>query len=284
MRGLAALEPRGGPRHRGRVFTIPLFDDAPTRRGPLLVWAIIIACGVVFLWQVGLPPRARADVVYSLGVIPAVLFGEVELPHRLQLVPGWASIFTSMFLHGGWLHIAGNMLYLWIFGNNVEDAMSRPRFLVFYLLCGTAAALAQSAAAPRSTVPMIGASGAIAGVLGAYILLHPRANVRVLFVLFVFVRFINLPAVVVLGVWFAAQLASGAMTPTAQGGVAFMAHIAGFMTGIVLIPFFKDRDVPLFGGPYSRSFAVLRPREVKRPRGSVPDSGSYGGRRHGPWG
>src|SRR5205814_7912010 len=122
--------------------------------------------------------------VIGLGFVPAVFFGHAALPPALYRVPAWASIFTSMFLHGSWLHIAGNMLYLWIFGNNVEDAMSRPRFVVFYLLCGIAAALAQGLAAPDSTVPMVGASGAIAGVLGAYVLLHPRANVRVLLVLF----------------------------------------------------------------------------------------------------
>src|SRR6185312_6513480 len=124
--------------------------------------AIIIACAVVFLWQISLPPRLQRAIIYGLGVVPAVLFGEARLPPSLYIVPGWASVFTSMFLHGGWLHIIGNMLYLWIFGNNVEDSMSRPRFAVFYLLCGAAAALAQSLASPGSTVPMIGASGAIA--------------------------------------------------------------------------------------------------------------------------
>ena len=264
------------------MFTIPLFDDAPMRRPALLVWAIIIACAVVFLWQISLPPRLQRAIIYGLGVVPAVLLGEARLPPSLYIVPGWASVFTSMFLHGGWLHIIGNMLYLWIFGNNVEDSMSRPRFAVFYLLCGAAAALAQSGSAPDSTVPMIGASGAIAGVLGGYILLHPRANVRVLFVIIVFIRFINLPAIVVLGIWFALQLWSGATMPTAEGGVAFMAHVAGFVTGMVLIPFFKDREVPLFGGPYSRSFAVMRPGAMRR-GGSVPDAGSDHRRRRGPW-
>src|SRR5205085_7262073 len=209
-------------------------------------------------------------------------FGTAELSPHLQLVPAWASIVTSMFLHGSWLHVGGNMLYLWIFGNNVEDAMSRPRFVVFYLLCGTVAALAQGLAAPDSTVPMVGASGAIAGVLGAYVLLHPRANVRVLLVLFIFVRFINLPAAIVLGLWFLIQFLSIAAAPSAEGGVAFWAHAAGFLAGVVLIPLFKDREVPLFGGPYSTAYVVVRARDIRR-AGSVPDSGFVPWRRRGPW-
>ncbi|MBV9523142.1 MAG: rhomboid family intramembrane serine protease [Alphaproteobacteria bacterium] len=254
------------------------------RRPALLIWTIIIACALVFLWQIGLPPRAQRDAIYQLGVIPAVLFGEIELPRRLQTVPGWASILTSMFLHGGWLHIIGNMLYLWIFGSSVEDAMSRPRFLVFYLLCGTAAALGQSLGAPHSTVPMIGASGAIAGVLGAHLLLHPRANVRVLVVFFVIIRFVNLPAVLVLGLWFVLQLTSGASVPTDAGGVAFMAHVSGFIAGMLLIPFFKDREVPFFGGPYSASFAVARSALPRGTAGSVPSAGGYRRSGRGPWG
>src|SRR6266851_4905550 len=264
------------------MFTLPLFDDAPMRRQSIIVWLIIVACAVIFLWQSALPPARERDVLLGLGFVPAVLFGKATLSPDLRLVPAWASIFTSMFLHGGWLHVGGNMLYLWIFGNNVEDAMSRPRFVVFYLLCGVAAALAQGLAAPDSTVPMIGASGAIAGVLGAYFLLHPRANVRVLLVLVIFVRFINLPAVVVLGLWFLVQFFSIAATPAGDDGVAFWAHAAGFLAGIALIPLFKDRDVPLFGGPYSTAFAVVRARDIGR-SGSVPDAGTVPWRRRGPW-
>jgi membrane associated rhomboid family serine protease len=269
------------------VFAIPLFDDAPMRRPSVLVWLIIIACAAVFLWQLSLPPAAERDALISLGFVPARLFGYARLPPRLDHAPAWTTIFTSMFLHGGWLHIAGNMLYLWIFGNNVEDAMSRPRFLLFYLLCGAAAALAHGAAAPASTAPMIGASGAIAGVLGAYFVLHPRANVRVLLILVVFIRVINVPAVIVLGLWFLVQFVSIATTPSAGGDVAFWAHAAGFLAGIVLIPFFRDRDVPLFAGPYSPAFAVLRPRNIEprgvRRSGSVPDAGGTPWRRRGPW-
>src|SRR5260221_6088532 len=187
------------------------------RRTAIIVWLIIVTCGMVFLWQISLPAAAERDSVLSLGFVPAVLFGKAELARRLQIVPAWASIFTSMFLHGGWLHIIGNMLYLWIFGDNVEDAMSRPRFVVFYLVCGIAAALAQGFAAPESTAPMIGASCAIAGVLGAYFVLHPKANVRVLLCIVIFVRFVNLPAVFGLAVWVLVHFVRARTSPARAG-------------------------------------------------------------------
>jgi membrane associated rhomboid family serine protease len=256
------------------MFTLPLSDDNPTRRAPIVTWAIIAGCVAVFLWQTSLGPRAGQAIVYALGMIPAVLFGSARLPPELRLVPAPLSVLTSMFLHGGWMHLLGNMLYLWIFGNNVEDSMGRGRFVVFYLLCGTAAALVQGLAAPGSEIPMIGASGAIGGVLGAYLMLHPRANVRMLFIILFFIRVISVPAAVVLGLWFVMQFISGATTPTADdgGGVAFWAHVGGFLTGAVLVPFFKRREVRLFEGPHTRAFQVMPPSASGR-RGSVPPSG-----------
>lgn len=270
------------------MFTIPLYDDNPTIRTPFVTWALIAACVTFFLWQVMLPPAAQEATVYALGVVPAVLFGRAELPAEIALIPPWASIFSSMFLHGSWMHLAGNMLYLWIFGNNVEDAMGHFRFIVFYLLCGAAAALAQSLAAPESTIPMIGASGAIAGVLGSYLLLHPRANVRVLFIILFFIRLINVPAVIVLGLWFVVQIASGAMAPADQGGVAFWAHVGGFVAGMGLIALFKERGVPLFDAPHSRPFTSEPARSLRRTSiPSVPRRGEgrrpWNGR-SGPWG
>jgi membrane associated rhomboid family serine protease len=269
------------------MFTIPLYDDNPTLRTPLLTWALIAACVAVYLWQASLPGRAEQDIVYALGMIPAVLFGQAELPPRLQLVSPWTSVFTSMFLHGGWMHLIGNMLYLWIFGNNVEDAMGHGRFVVFYLVCGLAAALTQSLMSPGSTMPMIGASGAIAGILGAYLMLHPRANVRVLLVIFIYIRLLNVPAVIVLGLWFGMQLLSGWSTPVEDGGVAFWAHIGGFLAGVMLIPFFKDSDVPLFGAARSQPFQVMPASRIRH--GSVPVSPRSGGplehedHPRGPW-
>jgi membrane associated rhomboid family serine protease len=151
-----------------------------------------------------------------------------------------------MFLHGGWMHLIGNMLYLWIFGNNVEDAMGHARFLAFYVLCGAAAVFAQALPAPDSTIPMIGASGAISGVLGAYLLLYPHARVLVLIPLGAFSRLVYLPAMVVLGFWFALQLLSTLLADPNQPGVAFGAHAGGFVAGMLLIPLFKRRGVPLF--------------------------------------
>jgi membrane associated rhomboid family serine protease len=220
---------------------IPLHDDNPTTLAPIFTVALIGACVAVFLWQLSLGARGFAAVVVHLGVVPAALLGTAH-----AVIPPAFTILTSMFLHGGWLHLIGNMLYLWIFGNNVEDAMGHGRFLAFYLLCGTVAALAQALPQPASLIPMIGASGAISGVLGAYLLLYPRARVLVLLPLGFFTQLVRLPAVIVLGFWFALQALSVALAPPGQGGVAWGAHVGGFVTGLALVPFFKRRGVRLF--------------------------------------
>lgn len=227
---------------------IPLKDDVPTRRAPVVTWALIAGCVLVFLWQLSLGAQAGRQAVYGLGLIPAVLLGERQLGPEIALVPPEATVLTSMFLHGGVLHLLGNMLYLWIFGNNVEDAMGRLRFVAFYLLCGTAAAAAQVALNPHSTVPMVGASGAISGVLGAYLLLHPRAHVLVAVPIFFFIQLFRLPAVLVLGFWFVLQLLSAVTTAQEGGGVAFWAHVGGFVAGMALIPLFRRRGVALWPG------------------------------------
>ena len=225
---------------------IPLHDDNPTTITPLLTVAFIVACVLVFLWQLSLGARGFEAAVFRLGVIPATLLGDKTLPPELALVPPTLTVFTSMFLHGGWMHLIGNMLYLWIFGNNIEDAMGHVRFVIFYLLCGVAAVFAQALPDANSTIPMIGASGAISGVLGAYLLLYPRAHVLVLIPLGFYLRTMRLPAMVVLGFWFVLQLISSALADPGQGGVAFGAHIGGFIAGMVLLPLFKHRNVRLF--------------------------------------
>jgi rhomboid family protein len=224
---------------------IPLRDDNPTRSTPVVSYGIIGACVLVYLWQATLGPSAGQAAVYALGLVPAVLLQGASLPPEIALIPPTATVFTSMFLHGGWLHLIGNMLYLWIFADNIEDSMGHGRFIVFYLLCGIAAALAQALPAPGSEIPMVGASGAISGVLGAYLILHPRAHVLVLVPLGVFSQITRLPAVLVLGLWFLLQLISEIGAPLGAG-VAFRAHIGGFMAGMALIPFFKYRRVRLF--------------------------------------
>jgi membrane associated rhomboid family serine protease len=231
---------------------LPLHDDNPTSTRPYVTVAFIVACVLIFIWQVTLGPVAGQNVIYALGSIPAVLFGSRELPQELQIVPPAASVITSMFLHGGWLHLLGNMLYLWVFGNNVEDSMGHGRFIAFYLVCGIAAALAQALPDPTSTVPMVGASGAISGVLGAYMLLYPHARVLLGLPLgFFIVQLGRFPAIWVLAAWFGMQLAMNLLTPSNPlepegGGVAFRAHIGGFVAGMVLIPLFKRRTVRLW--------------------------------------
>ena len=225
---------------------IPIRDHITTRRVPFVTYAIVGACVLVFLWQLTLDPAHAQRAVFALGAIPAVIFGHARLPAEIVMVPELATVFTSMFLHGGWMHLIGNMLYMWIFANNVEDSMGHVRFIVFYLVCGIAAVLAQALPDTQSQVPMIGASGAISGVLGAYLLLYPHARVLVMIPFGLVIRALYLPAAAVLGFYFVLQLIMTAMTPTSGGGVAFAAHLGGFVAGAALIPLFKHHDVPLF--------------------------------------
>jgi membrane associated rhomboid family serine protease len=229
---------------------LPLHDDNPTRTRPVVTVALIIACVLVFLGQLTAGPEGGQRIAYALGTIPAVLLGHRSLPPDLSVVPPVFSMFTSMFLHGSLWHLLGNMLYLWIFGNNVEDAMGHGRFIAFYAICGIAAVLAQALPDPTSTVPMVGASGAISGVLGAYMLLYPHARVLLGLPLgFFIIQLGRFPAVWVLAVWFLMQLVMNTFVTAgaeAQGGVAFRAHIGGFIAGMVLIPFMKHRNVSLW--------------------------------------
>jgi membrane associated rhomboid family serine protease len=245
---------------------LPISDDSPRRRPPIVTVGIITLCTLVFLWQIDLGRQAERAIALALGMVPAVLFGEAELPHRLQLVPPWATLVTSMFLHGGWLHLIGNMIYLWLFGRGVESALGGLRYLVFYLLCGVAAALTQAAMAPASEIPMVGASGAIAGTLGAYLVLYPRGNVVLFVWIFIFVRLVTVPAVLLLGLWFLLQLFGGLAAAPDAGGVAFWAHVGGFMLGALLVPLFRRSDVAMLQPRRSRPFAAAPPR------------------RRGPWG
>jgi len=223
---------------------IPLKDSNPTERFPIITVVIIILNILVFLYQASLGDESVENFVRALSLVPARLFHASTVPPGP--VPVGVTIITSQFLHGGLLHLAGNMLYLWIFGNNVEDAMGRMRFIVFYLLCGAMASMAHAFMNDRSTIPMLGASGAISGVLGAYVLLYPKARVLTLFTLGFFVRMIEVPAMMVLGFWFAFQFLN-ALVAQGESGVAWYAHIGGFIAGSALILVFKRRDVPLWG-------------------------------------
>jgi membrane associated rhomboid family serine protease len=223
---------------------IPLHDDNPTERTPVVTIAAIIACVLVFLYQATLPAEPGETFVFQYGAIPALIFGQAALPETAVAIPASATLITSMFLHGGWMHLLGNMLYLWVFGNNIEDVMGHAKFVLFYLTCGILAALSHAITDPSSGVPMVGASGAISGVLGAYVLLFPRAHVLVLMPGLGMTR---VAAGIVLGMWFVMQLLSGGMSVGSKGGgVAFFAHIGGFVAGMALIGLFKRHDVPFF--------------------------------------
>ncbi len=236
----------------------PISDDNPSHIRPYVTYVFIALCVVSFIWQLSLGEEAAEAAIYRLGMIPARLFGFAEASAEMAAVPAWATIFTSMFMHGGLMHLGGNMLFLWIFGDNVEDSMGHFRFAAFYLICGAAAALTQGFMNTDSTIPMVGASGAISGILGAYLLLHPKATIKVILFFGIIFWIAHVPAMVVLGVWFAGQLVNAALAPADVPGVAFGAHIGGFVAGMVLIPVFKDKYLPLFQGARTKSFEIER--------------------------
>ncbi len=212
---------------------IPLSDDNPARTRPVVTILIIVACVAIFLWEESLGDGVRQRNRAAGALTPAN--ARFTHPGESQFsfgVPAWLTIVTSMFLHAGWMHIIGNMLYLWIFGNNIEDAMGHGKFTLFYFVCGIAAGLTMILVDPNAHTPVVGASGAISGVLAAYMLLYPRARVRVL--LFVYPVWIR--AVWVVGVWFVLQLLNAAATPASEPGTAWWAHVGGFAAGLLLSP------------------------------------------------
>ena len=219
---------------------IPLYDRNPTRRFPIVTASLIAACFVAFLYELSLTMGGGGDAALgsffdTWGAVPSKITASIDAGNYVSQAT--LGIVTSIFLHGGWLHILGNMLYLWIFGNNVEDRLGRVGFLLFYLLGGIIAALTQVAIDPQSTQPLVGASGAIAAALGAYIVLFPGARILSLVFLGFFYQLLNVPALIILGFWFVLQLISGFGSlggDTASGGVAFFAHIGGFAFGMVV--------------------------------------------------
>jgi len=223
----------------------PIHDENPIRITPYVTYTLMGCCILTFVWQVTQTTEVQNAIVTALGVIPAVLFGGLESDPNLMWVPPTLTVLTSMFLHGGWMHLIGNMLYLWVFGNNIEAAMGHVKFILFYALCGVAAVLAQALPDAGSQIPMIGASGAISGVLGAYMLLYPMARVTVFIPIVILLYRMKIPALLVLGVWFVMQLFSSFTTSSEGGGVAFGAHIGGFIAGMVFIPLFKYQHIPM---------------------------------------
>ena len=219
----------------------PFADENPTKKKPIVSWLIIFACSSIFLNQIFDPTYITEQNFLSFGMIPAILFGHSELSGHLKIIPPFLSILTSMFLHGGWMHIIGNMTYLYIFGDNIEERLGKLKFIIFYLITGSFAAFSQAIMDPTSTIPMIGASGAIAGVLGGYLVLYPKANIKVLFWFIIFVKVIRIRAFIVLGGWIIIQFISFNGTDVNSGGVAYAAHIGGFISGILLINLMKNK-------------------------------------------
>lgn len=238
---------------------IPISDDNPTLRFPLVTILLLVSLGVVWLFVQGggFNSEALAASVCNWGLVAGEITGRAKIGTGVPLGKGMACLvdddprniltpLTSMFLHGGWGHILGNGLFLWVFGNNVEDSMGRLRFLIFYILCGLAAAAAQVMVNPASPIPMVGASGAIGGVLGAYLILYPRVRVNLLIFLFIFVQIVSVPAWMMLIWWVGLQLLSGlpqltSVRPDVSAGVAFWAHIGGFAAGVALVKVFENR-------------------------------------------
>ncbi|MFL6624753.1 MAG: rhomboid family intramembrane serine protease [Sulfurifustis sp.] len=220
---------------------IPVGDNVPRRCDPIVNWCLIIANVVVFFIELAQGPDVEA-FVYRWAVVPAVLTGQVGA--AADAPPPVVTVFSAMFLHAGWGHLLGNMLFLWIFGDNVEDAMGQVRYLVFYLLCGVVATFAFVALAPGTTAPSLGASGAISGVLAAYLIMHPRAMVLVVIPLFLLFPVVQVPAFLMLGLWILTQFIYGVASLAATnegGGVAWWAHVGGFVAGVVLLPLFRRR-------------------------------------------
>ena len=217
---------------------IPLRDVIPSRTTPYITITIIALNAVAWFYEITLPQHDLDVFLQTFGVVPA----SFSAP----------TLITSMFLHGSWMHVIGNMWYLWIFGDNVEDRVGHGRFVVFYLLCGVAAALSMALIDPASRIPMVGASGAISGILAAYVLIYPRVRVTVIVPLGIIFYPFAISAVWVVGFWFVLQLISALLTQPGQPGVAFWAHVGGFGAGAALTPLFKSGDVPYFGGKARR--------------------------------
>jgi membrane associated rhomboid family serine protease len=236
---------------------LPIKDYAgPRRRMPWMTWGIILLNIAIFLYEVSLGSTASA-FMFAYAVVPfAITHGvpQTNLPVAPAPIlfhtpnPVYLTLITSQFLHGGWLHIGGNMLFLYIFGDNIEDRMGHFCFLLFYLFCGIMAGLAQVAVAPDATIPNIGASGAIAGVLGSYLILFPSAKVKTIVFLFIFITLVTVPAIVLIGLWFLLQFFDGVASLShmqqGMGGIAYFAHVGGFLTGLIITLFLRERLRP----------------------------------------
>ena len=230
------------------MFFFPFKDDNPTSSKPIISWALISICSLIFFYQLSLSIFDFNNFVRYFGITPFKLINNTSNQ--------WFTVLSSMFVHGNLTHLAGNMVYLWIFGDNIEDSFGKIRFILFYLLCGVAAVFSQILYDPNSLTPMIGASGAIAGVLGAYLILYPRAKIWVFMWIVFIVRLITVPAFIVLGIWMFLQLIN--VIDQGTSGVAYSAHIGGFIAGMILAPLLKKKNKRLFAPPTRTKYTLKK--------------------------
>ena len=221
------------------MFLFPLSDNNPIKSKPIISWIILFICIFIFIYQYSLDFHSEQKTVLTFGMIPSVLFNIKQLSDDLVIIPSYMTLISSMFLHGGWMHLIGNMAYLYIFGDNIEDALGKIKFLIFYISCGIFAALSQALVDITSEIPMIGASGAISGILGAYLILFPKKEIKVFFWFFIFIKIFRIPAMFVIGGWIFIQFFS--LNNSEESNIAYLAHIGGFIAGIILILIFRKK-------------------------------------------
>ena len=236
----------------------PIKDENPTELKPYATILLLAINVLVYIYQIGLTPNENYELISQYGFKPDQLFSLNSNQH--YNISPLLTILTSMFMHGGILHLLGNMLFLWIYGNNIEDSMGHIKFLIFYFICGLSAALLQAFVSPNSSIPMIGASGAVSGVLSAYFLLFPKARVLTLVILLFFITFIRIPAGILIGLWFLSQITNAYFTDPNSPGVAWYAHIGGFFMGLVLIPFLKKKKFKFF----SSGSKINKSKKIKK--------------------
>jgi membrane associated rhomboid family serine protease len=241
------------------MILFPYKDDNPTQSFPWVNWFLIgLNLWVFFAWQFPLGPEDEVAYFSSFGFIPSTFFGQFSNFSVETMAWEWGTVFTSMFSHGGIFHLLGNMLFLYLYGDNMEEALGKFYYLLFYLSCGLLAAFAQALTSPESQIPMVGASGAISGVIAGYLLLYPRARVRVFYWFIILLGTIHLPAYLVLGIWLAQQLLAFPESMNSAGGVAVAAHLGGFVAGFILTPLVKKKGIKLFQSGHSRPFSRNR--------------------------
>ncbi len=221
------------------MFFFPISDINATKNKPIICWIILISCILIFIYQKNSNYHLEQKTILTFGMIPSVLFNIKQLSNEIAIIPSYLTLVSSTFLHGGWMHLIGNMAYLYIFGDNIEDELGKLKFIIFYFFCGIFAGLCQALIDIHSDIPMIGASGAISGILGAYLILFPKKHIKVFFWFFIFIKIFKIPAMYVIGCWIFIQFFS--LNNNEESNIAYAAHIGGFVAGIILMIIFKNK-------------------------------------------